>query len=287
MNKYLSLIKFSHTIFAFPFAILGFVLGYLIMPDINLVKVLSLVALAMVFARSAAMAFNRYLDRDIDGKNPRTVTREIPAGEISPQAALWFVILNSLAFVVVTYFINTLCFVLSPVALLVVLGYSYTKRFTFLCHFVLGAGLGLAPLGAYLATGNGFDIVPLVYAFAVFFWVSGFDIIYALQDDEFDRSLALKSVPAVFGRNKALMISRGAHICSALLIVAGGYLLQQEYSQFGWMTWLATGFFVLMLVYQHSLVKPNDLSKVGLAFFTTNGIASLCFGSLVVIDALI
>ena len=142
-----------------------------------------LVLLCMIFARSAAMAFNRYLDRDIDAKNPRTATREIPAGQISPTSALMFVIINCLLFMATTWFINPICMLLSPVALFVVLIYSYTKRFTFLCHFVLGVGLGLAPIGAYLAVGGGFDLIPLVYSFSVLFWVSGFDIIYALQDE--------------------------------------------------------------------------------------------------------
>ncbi|RME06912.1 MAG: 4-hydroxybenzoate octaprenyltransferase, partial [Bacteroidetes bacterium] len=189
MKKYLSLVKFAHTVFAMPFALLGYFLAVQL-PDRHFDwKLLLLVVLCMVFARNAAMAFNRYLDRNIDKANPRTATREIPAGVISPQSALWFVILNAAGFIATTWFINSLCFLLSPVALLVILGYSFTKRFSALCHLVLGMGLALAPVGAYIAVTGSFATLPVLYGFAVLFWVSGFDIIYALQDDEFDRSM--------------------------------------------------------------------------------------------------
>ena len=170
-----------------PFALLGFTLGTLQSGAGFNWKTLGLVVLCMVFARSAAMAFNRYLDRDIDERNPRTKIREIPAGVISPGAALTFVLANALLFMATAWFINPLCFYLSPVALLVVLGYSYTKRFTYLCHFVLGLGLALAPIGAYLATGGGFDLIPLCYSFAVLFWVAIFVTLQALQAEEYDR----------------------------------------------------------------------------------------------------
>ena len=156
----------------------------------------------MVFARSAAMAFNRYLDSSFDAKNPRTAIREIPAGIISKQSALGFVILNCLLFIASSYFINPICFYLSPVALLVVLFYSYTKRFTALCHLVLGIGLSLAPIGAYLAVTGKFDLLPLLFSFTVLFWVSGFDIIYALQDEQFDKENQLYSMPAALGKKR-------------------------------------------------------------------------------------
>ncbi|MEZ4949310.1 MAG: UbiA-like polyprenyltransferase [Saprospiraceae bacterium] len=204
MNNYLSLIKFSHTIFALPFALLGFFLATNL-PGIEFSWLnLILVLLCMVFARSAAMAFNRYLDRDIDSKNPRTATREIPAGIISPKSALTFVVLNCVGFVITTWFLNPLCFYLSPVALLVVLGYSYTKRFTWLCHFVLGLGLSLAPIGAYLAAGGQFDLIPILLSLVVLFWVGGFDVIYALQDEQFDQSNALYSVPSIFWKKNRI-----------------------------------------------------------------------------------
>lgn len=284
MKNYFSLITFSHTIFALPFALLGFFLATLeVKTDFSL-RLLLLVLLCMVFARSAAMAFNRYLDRDIDEKNPRTATREIPAGIISPRKALFYVILNSLLFLLCTWFINPLCFALAPVALAVILGYSYTKRFTFLCHFVLGLGLSLAPIGAYLAAGGGFDLIPILYAIAVLLWVSGFDIIYALQDEEFDKSLQLNSIPVKLGRYKALLLSSVLHVFSALVVLAAGYLLAQRYPQFSWLQWIAAGIYIAMLYYQHTLVKPNDLSRVNRAFFTSNGIASVVFGALMILD---
>lgn len=284
MKQYFSLIKFSHTIFALPFALLGFFLAYLKLGHFFSWQTFGLVLLCMVFARSAAMAFNRFLDRDIDKLNPRTQNREIPAGIISSRSALSFVIISSLLFIATTWFINSLVFYLSPIALLVVLGYSYTKRFTYLCHFVLGAGLGLAPIGAYLAAGGRFELIPIVLSFAVLFWVSGFDIIYALQDEDFDKANELNSIPAALGKKKALRLSEVLHVFSGLLIIAAAYLLQQQFPEFSWMTWVATIVFVAMLIYQHSLVKPDDLSKVNLAFFTTNGVASLVFGGLMILD---
>ena len=284
MKQYLSLVKFSHTIFALPFALLGFFLATHKLQQNVQWQLFVLVLLCMVFARSAAMAFNRYLDRDIDEKNPRTVQREIPAGVISPNAALTFVLVNSLLFVITTWFINPLCFYLSPIALLVILGYSYTKRFTFLCHFVLGLGLALAPIGAYLAAGGQFDLIPLLYSFAVLFWVSGFDIIYALQDEDFDRSLNLQSIPTKLGRVNALRLSTALHFICASLMIAAAYFLTNYFPEFDWMTWIGTGVFVILLAYQHYLVKPHDLSKINMAFFTTNGIASLILGGLIILD---
>lgn len=284
VKNYLSLIKFSHTIFALPFAMVGFFLAIKSTDAAVDWRLLLLVLLCMVFARSAAMAYNRYLDRDIDEKNPRTIQREIPAGVISPKAALSFVIINCILFILTTYFINTLCFLLSPIALLVILGYSYTKRFTFLCHFVLGLGLSLAPIGAYIAVTGTFDIIPILYALAVLFWVAGFDIIYALQDEEFDRSLNLQSVPVKLGKKNALQLSNILHFCCAICMIVAGILLAQQYDSSGWLLWLATAIFLALLFYQHQLVRPNDLSKVNLAFFTTNGIASLIFGLLIILD---
>ncbi len=281
MKNYLSLIKFSHTIFALPFALVGFFLATFEQNSgVNWLLFL-LVLLCMVFARSAAMAFNRWADRDIDGKNPRTLAREIPAGVISPKNALYFVIANSILFMATTFFINWLCFALSPVALLVVLGYSYTKRFTALCHFVLGVGLALAPVGAYIAVTGEFALLPVIYSFVVLFWVSGFDIIYALQDEDFDRSLGLNSIPVIMGKKRALMISNVLHALTALLVIYAGYYAQ---ATFGLYYIIGSVIFIGLLAYQHFLVKPHDLSKVNLAFFTTNGIASAIFGALVITD---
>jgi 4-hydroxybenzoate polyprenyltransferase len=279
VNNYLSLIKISHTIFALPFAIIGYFVAVIYNHTSFDPKLFALVILCMVFARSAAMAFNRYIDREFDARNNRTAVREIPSGIIKPGNAMIFVISSSLLFVVTTYFINPICFYLSPVALLVILGYSFTKRFTALCHVVLGLGLSLAPIGAYLAVTGKFDWLPLFFSFTVLFWVSGFDIIYALQDEEFDKSNQLRSIPVWLGKKGALMLSNVLHVISASFVIYAGW-----YAHFSTWYWVGTVIFISMLIYQHTLVKPNDLSKVNLAFATTNGIASVVFSVFVLID---
>jgi 4-hydroxybenzoate polyprenyltransferase len=257
-----------------PFAMVGFFMALKTTNHPFEWSKLLFVVLCMVFARNAAMAFNRYADRDIDELNPRTKVREIPAGIIKPSNALSFVIVNCLLFIASTWFINQLCFYLAPVALLVVLGYSLTKRFTWLCHLVLGVGLSLAPIGAYIAVTNEFNIIPICISLAVLFWVSGFDIIYALQDEEFDKGQQLNSIPVKMGRVGALQFSRLLHLFSACSLFTAGFLMQAE-----WLYWVGYGVFISLLIYQHTLVKPNDLTKVNLAFFTTNGIASVIFAT--------
>ncbi len=284
MRKYFSLIKFSHTIFAMPFAMLGFFLGIYSEGGGFKAGVFVLVLLCMLFARSAAMAFNRFLDRDIDEKNPRTSIREIPAGIIKPKAALYFVVASSLLFIATTWFINPICFYLSPVALAVVLGYSFTKRFTAVCHFVLGLGLALAPIGAYLAVTGHFALMPVLYSGVVLLWVSGFDIIYALQDEEFDKSLNLKSVPVALGGRKSLRLSMVLHVICAILVLATTAFSERVFPELGWLSWGGATIFTAFLFYQHTLVRPNELSKINLAFFTANGVASLILGSLVILD---
>ena len=284
MKSYLSLVKFSHTIFALPFALLGYFLGVHHSEGAFDWKILLLVLICMITARSAAMAFNRYLDSDIDKLNHRTVTREIPAGIISPKRALIFVLLNSIIFIAATYFINSICFYLSPVALFVILFYSYTKRFSFLCHMVLGLGLSLAPIGAYIAVQGQFHLIPILYSITVLFWVAGFDIIYALQDEEFDKSLNLKSIPVWLGKKKALSLSFWLHMTASLIVVCAGFLLIQEYPSMAFIHWIGAVIFIGLLFYQHTLVRPHDLSKINLAFFTTNGYASIAFCSLVILD---
>lgn len=272
IKKYLSLIKFSHTVFALPFALIGFALAiHSGKSSFNTQKFI-LVVLCMVFARSAAMAFNRYIDRRFDLKNPRTATREIPAGLISPASALIFVIICCVGFIMCSYLINSLCFYLSPVALLVVLGYSFTKRFTPLCHLILGLGLSLAPIGAYIALTERFDTLPLLFSALVFLWTGGFDIIYALQDDTFDKSQNLKSIPVFFGRKNALRLSEVLHIIAAIIVISTYF-----FGGFGWLYLIGASAFIGLLLYQHTIVKPNDLSRVNLAFGTVNGIASVIF----------
>ncbi len=305
IKSYLSLVRFSHTIFAMPFAFIGFFLGvsvpHFIPNEMNLndsigwgrdktnfiyvegiTFKLLLVIICMITARSAAMAFNRYLDRSFDAKNPRTSIREIPKGIISANSALRFTIACCVLFVFTSYFINPICFFLSPVALLVILFYSYTKRFTPLCHLVLGLGLSLAPIGAYLAVTGKFNMLPLLFSFTVIFWVSGFDVIYALQDVEFDQSQRLYSIPAVLGRNKGLKVSELLHLASAACVILAGF-----YGHFHAVYWIGIVVFIGMLIYQHSIVHPHDLSKVNIAFMTANGIASVVFAALVIGDLLL
>ena len=305
VKNYLSLVKFAHTIFAMPFALIGFFLAARpfirnesgrmdgaglenamhnvpVFVQTPLWAKFLLVLACMVAARSAAMAFNRYLDRQFDSRNPRTAIREIPAGIISANSALIFTIINCVLFIAATFFINKICFFLSPVALFVILFYSYTKRFTPLCHLVLGLGLSLAPIGAYLAVTGVFHLLPVLFSFAVLFWVSGFDIIYSLQDEAFDRSQSLYSIPVALGTAGALRVSEWLHLLSAACVIAAGFL-----GDFGWLYWIATVVFCAMLVYQHSIVKPNDLRRVNLAFMTANGIASVVFAVLVIADLLI
>jgi 4-hydroxybenzoate polyprenyltransferase len=276
--NYSRLVKFEHTIFALPFALIGFFMALeQESASLNL-RLLVLVLLCMVFARNAAMGFNRYLDRKIDALNPRTAVREIPSGVLSSKAVLFFVIINSALFVLSTWFINPLCFYLSPVALFVVLFYSYTKRITPLCHFVLSLGLALAPIGAYLAVTGKFDWLPLLASCIVFFWVSGFDIIYALQDEDFDKGLNLKSIPTFLGRQGALTFAKITHLFSVVFVLLVAVFIPANILQ-----WAGSLVFIALVFYQHTLIKPNDLSKVNLAFFTTNGIASVIYGAFIIL----
>ncbi len=279
IKDYFSLVKFSHTVFAMPFALIGFSLA-VAKPEFDFrIRILLLVILCMIFARNTAMGFNRLIDRKFDVLNPRTNKREIPAGMISPAAAKIFVIINASLFIITTGFINRLTLYLAPVALLVIIGYSLTKRFTSLCHFVLGLGLSLAPIGAYISVTGSFSVLPLIYSIIVLTWVSGFDIIYALQDDEFDKSNQLHSLPSAAGRKMALGISILVHVLTFVLVISAGIC-----GQGGWLFWAGAITFSFLLIYQHSIVKPDDLSRVTLAFGTTNGVASLLFAFFVIID---
>ncbi len=281
VKSYFSLVKFSHTVFAMPFAIIGYSLavsedGYRFS-----IRLLLLVILCMIFARNAAMGFNRLADRRVDALNPRTKNREIPGGVINPKAAAAFVAINAALFLITTSFINRLTLFLAPVALLIILGYSFTKRFTSLCHFILGLGLSLAPIGAYISVTGRFSLVPLIYSFIVITWVSGFDIIYALQDDEFDKSNNLHSLPSASGRKKALVISISVHALTVLLVFLAGFLAQS-----GLLFWTGAAIFTLLLVYQHRIVSHDDISRVTLAFGTTNGVASILFAVFIILDLL-
>jgi 4-hydroxybenzoate polyprenyltransferase len=282
VRNYFSLVKFSHTVFAMPFALIGFSLAVSREGNDFSIRLLLLVILCMVFARNAAMGFNRLVDKNFDAINPRTRKREMPSGIIGTKAAAAFIIINAILFIITTGFINRLTLFLSPVALLVILGYSLTKRITSLCHFILGLGLSLAPIGAYISVTGKFSILPLIYSFIVLTWVSGFDIIYALQDDEFDKSNQLHSLPSATGRKKALAISIFVHLITFVLVIIAGFS-----GKGGLLFWLGATVFTLLLVYQHSIVRHDDLSKVTMAFGTMNGIASILFAVFVILDLLI
>lgn len=279
---YFSLVKFSHTVFAMPFALIGFTLATANPDNRFSLRLLLLIILCMIFARNAAMGFNRLVDKRFDMDNPRTREREIPSGKISPSAAFTFVAVNAILFIITTGFINRLTLILSPVALTIILGYSFTKRFTSLCHFILGLGLSLAPIGAYISVSGRFDILPIVYSIMVLTWTTGFDIIYALQDDDFDRGHNLHSIPSSSGRKRALGISVGVHFITFVMIITAGLLGKGNV-----LYWTGAIIFSALLLWQHLLVKPNDLSRVNIAFQTTNGFASVFFALFVILDIII
>ena len=281
-KDFFSLIKFSHTVFALPFAIIGFLLGIKQPPIVEnhfFILLFIKVLLCMITARTAAMAFNRYIDRRFDALNPRTAIREIPSNKISPNQALWLTILSSVGFIATTFFINLLCFYLSPIALLITLGYSYTKRFTALCHLILGIGLALAPVGAYLAVTNHFDIIPVLFGVVVIFWVSGFDMLYALQDESFDKENKLFSIPVAIGRKNTLLLSLLFHLIAIGCVISAGFL-----GDFGKIFWAGATIFSGLLIYQHSILSVKDISRINLAFGTLNGISSIIFATFFIID---
>lgn len=279
VRNYFTLVRFGHTVFAMPFAMIGLSLAVFRDENDFSIRILLLIILCMIFARNAAMGFNRLADRRFDALNPRTKNREIPSGIIDTRAATIFIVINSGLFILTTAFINRLTLLLSPVALLVILGYSLTKRFTSLCHFILGLGLSLAPIGAYISVTGKFSIIPVIYSFIVLTWVSGFDIIYALQDDEFDKLNDLHSLPSAEGRKRALAISIFVHFLTFILVLLAGFL-----ENGGLLFWSGASLFTILLIYQHMIVRHDDLSKVTLAFGTTNGIASIMFAIFVILD---
>lgn len=282
VSKYLRLVKFSHTIFAMPFALVAFAYA-LWSSDAEFSWWLLLqVVLCMVFARNVAMGFNRWADRDIDKDNPRTASREIPSGQISPRNALAFVIINALLFVATASTINLLTALLSPVALAVVMFYSYCKRFTSLAHLVLGLSLAIAPAGAYIAVTGTLTFAPCLLSLVVLTWTGGFDIIYALQDAAFDRERGLHSIPSRFSVATSLYTSIALHCVSvAALILFATYLPQ------GWLLWCGVGLFTAILVAEHILVTPTRQRSIGIAFGTLNGLASLTLALFVIANIII
>jgi 4-hydroxybenzoate polyprenyltransferase len=280
--RYANLVKLPHTLFALPFALVGVVFASYV-KEVTLRAVI-LVAVAFSSARFAAMAFNRIVDRRLDAINPRTARREIPTGAITVRQAVVAVVIASAIFIASARLLNPICFALSPLALLWVLGYSYTKRFTRGSHLVLGLGLGIAPVGGYLAvTGVWSDpwwMLP-VLATAVMTWVGGFDVLYALQDVSFDRETGLHSIPAALGEDRAILVARALHTATvvALAIVGVGI-------EVGWLYWIGVSVVAALLLYEHSLVRANDLRRLDAAFFTMNGIISIAFFGFVLAERL-
>jgi len=270
----LEMIKFEHSVFALPFALTGALLAFREShPGLRLFgyKVIWIVV-AMVGARSAAMAFNRILDAQIDARNPRTRMRHIPAGILSTRFAWGFVTVSILVFLLAARMLNPLCLKLAPVALAVVLPYSFTKRFTAFSHLILGFALGIAPAAAWIAVTGTLDARILWLTAAVTFWTAGFDVIYSCQDYEFDRAEGLFSLPRRFGMAGALWIARFFHLVMVVCLV----LLSASFG-LGWLSWTGISAIVLLLLYEHSLVRADDLSRVNAAFFTVNGYVSVLF----------
>ncbi|MBR6655790.1 MAG: putative 4-hydroxybenzoate polyprenyltransferase [Alistipes sp.] len=280
--KYLRLVKFSHTIFAMPFALIAFTYALWSTDATFSWWLLLQVVLCMVFARNVAMGFNRWADRKIDAENPRTASREIPSGQISPRKAMIFVVVNAVLFIATASTINLLTAVLSPVALAVIMFYSYCKRFTSLAHLVLGLSLAIAPAGAYIAVTGTLTFAPCLLSLVVLTWTGGFDIIYALQDAEFDRKRGLHSIPSHFSVATSLYISIALHCVSvAALVLFARYLPQ------GWLLWCGIGLFTAILVAEHILVTPKRQRSIGIAFGTLNGLASLTLALFVIANIII
>jgi 4-hydroxybenzoate polyprenyltransferase len=267
IKLYLGMIKIAHSVFALPFAFTAALLAASGLPS---ARQLFWITVAMVGARSGAMGLNRIVDAKIDALNPRTCNREIPAGRISAAAAMAFTIISFFIMTYAAYELNTLCFALSPVAIVILAAYSYTKRFTWASHIVLGLALSGAPLGAWMAVRGTIDpgILPLVAA--VVFWLAGFDTLYALQDIEFDRKQGLHSIPARFGVKAALMLSRIFHALTFTLLAVTGVIFGLNLFY-----WFGLLIILALLSYEHSLVKPDDLSRLDIAFFNMNGYISM------------
>ena len=258
------MIRFSHSIFALPFALASFVLATRV-DGFDPLK-LAWIVVAMVGARSAAMGFNRLIDAEIDARNPRTASRELPAGHLSKAQVAVFTMLSAAVLIVAAWRLNPLCLMLSPVALVIVLGYSYTKRFTMLSHAVLGLALAIAPVGAWIAVRGRFDLTPIPIGLAVLFWVAGFDILYSCQDVDFDRANALHSIPSRLGIPRALLLARAAHAIAILCLLAVSLV-----EPLHWSYMIGLAVVVILFVYEHSLVHADDLSRIDAAFFTVNG----------------
>ncbi len=283
IKVFLEMIKFEHTIFALPFAYLGMVIGsFEKFAQLPTWSEFLWITLAMVGARSAAMALNRLIDSTIDKLNPRTATRAIPAGKLSIKETIIFVLISLFIFIIATLQLSPLAIKLLPLALIILIFYSYTKRFTWLCHFFLGAAIGLAPVAAWIAITNEITFAAVVLYISVALWTAGFDIIYATQDVEFDHEHGLHSIPVRFGIRNALLIARVTHVITIL-----GLLL--FFTQVNLGIWYIIGIIVasFILYYEHSIISPTDLSRLNIAFFTMNGVLSVVIFSFTFIDILV
>jgi 4-hydroxybenzoate polyprenyltransferase len=264
---FLEAIKFEHTIFALPFALLSLLYAAEGVPS---ARVVGWILVAMVSARTAAMAFNRIADRDIDALNPRTRTRALPAGLLTMQQMSIAMLVSVLLFLYAAWQLNWVCFALAPVALVVILGYSYSKRFTPLSHYWLGLSLGIAPSAVWIAVRGTLEPAPVWLTLGVALWVAGFDILYSLQDEAFDRTHGLRSLPQTLGAARAIVVSRVSHALCIGAFLMGGVALGA-----GAWYYIGVAFAALMLAYEQSLVKPHDLSRLNVAFFTLNGYVSI------------
>ena len=278
VKKILDMIKFPHTVFALPFALTSALIAAKGIPD---GRTLFWILVAMAGARSGAMAFNRWADAEIDALNPRTKDRHIPRGEIKKEHALLFCIASYAVFVLAAYMLNPLCFYLSPIAILITAGYSYTKRFTWASHIILGLALAIAPIGAWIAVKGNIEAPPLLLGAAVLFWVAGFDILYSLQDIDFDRKYGLYSIPRFLGIERSIWVARIFHTITVALLIA-----VKEVAHLG--PFFCAGIVVAacLLFYEHTLVKPNDLSKLDVAFFNMNGYLSVAVFIFTLLDVL-
>lgn len=283
LKQFGELVKIEHTIFALPFALISMLLASKGLPHgLPPLFVILWIIVAMVGARSAAMAFNRLADRAIDAANPRTASRHIPAGLVSVKTATLYFVVSVVVFAFASWSLSPLCLMLSPVALAVILGYSLAKRFTPLCHLILGFGIGIAPIGAWIAVRGDLATIPLLLGAIVMLWIGGFDIIYALQDYDFDRANKVYSIPAKVGKAKALMISRLMHVIVIALLFTVGVL-----AHLGFIYFVGACVVTGLIIYEQSIVKPNDLSRVNMAFFTLNGWVSVLLFLFTVLDGII
>ncbi|MGD2049502.1 MAG: UbiA-like polyprenyltransferase [Chloroflexota bacterium] len=273
LRTFLEMIRFEHTVFALPFAYLGMVLAWGSWDKANWSDFIW-ITVAMAAARTSAMALNRYVDRFIDAQNPRTSTRPIQTGKIDPPIVLALAILSLIVMAMAAWMLDPLAFFLSPVALLFLVGYSYTKRFTWLCHYILGFTDGLAPMGAWIGVrGSIFtmeDLPAWILSGIVTFWIGGFDIIYACLDVEFDLKEGIFSIPARFGIKRGLQVAAASHVITILLLALLGLM-----TGLGWPYWVGVILAAGLLAYEHSLVRPDDLSKLNIAFFNVNGYLSV------------